>query len=245
MNKTKTGTLYGIGVGPGDPELITIKASKILNKVDVIFAAASTKNTYSLAMSIAKPHIPATTPVRMLSFPMTKDKKKTEETWRDHALTINKELELGRDVAFLTLGDCMIYSTYGYILEHIRKIASHVNVKSIPGITSYQAAASCLNMPLVEGEESLLMVSGARGGDHLRQLSVKPEAVVFLKAYRNIKDIDSALNESGLYNHSVGVLNCGHPEEEIVTDIKELGKRQPNYWTLIIAKQSKNDSPKG
>jgi len=239
MNKTKTGTLYGIGVGPGDPDLITLKASKVLNKVDVVFAAASTKNSYSLAVSIAKPHIPATTPVRMLSFPMTRDKKKTEEAWRNHALTINKELELGRDVAFLTLGDCMIYSTYGYILEHIRKIASRVNVKSVPGISSYQAAASCLNVPLVEGEESLLIVSGARGGDHLRELSVKPESVVFLKAYRNIEDIDSALNESGLYNYSVGVLNCGYPEEEIVRDIKEFSKRQPNYWTLIIARQKR------
>ena len=239
MNKTKTGTLYGIGVGPGDPDLITLKASKVLNKVDVVFAAASTKNSYSMAVSIAKPHIPATTPVRMLSFPMTRDKKKTEEAWRNHALTINKELELGRDVAFLTLGDCMIYSTYGYILEHIRKIASRVNVKSVPGISSYQAAASCLNVPLVEGEESLLIVSGARGGDHLRELSVKPESVVFLKAYRNIEDIDSALNESGLYNYSVGVLNCGYPEEEIVRDIKEFSKRQPNYWTLIIARQKR------
>ena len=239
MNKTKTGTLYGIGVGPGDPELITIKASKILNKVDVVFAAASTKNSYSLAASIARSHIPETTLVKMLSFPMTRNKKETERAWKDNARTIIKELELGRDVAFLTLGDCMTYSTYGYILEHIRKIASRVNVKTIPGITSYQAAASCLNMPLVEGEETLMVVSGAKGGDRLRQLSIKPECVVFLKAYRNVEDITFALNESGLYNYSVGVLNCGHPEEEIVTDIKELSKMQPVYWTLIIAKQKK------
>ena len=239
MNKTKTGTLYGIGVGPGDPELITIKASKVLNKVDVVFAAASTKNSYSLAVSIARPHIHETTLVKKLSFPMTRNKKETERAWKDNARIIIKELELGKDVAFLSLGDCMTYSTYGYILEHIRKITFHVNVKTIPGITSYQAAASCLNMPLVEGEETLMVVSGARGGDHLRRLSIKPECVVFLKAYRNIQDIDSALNEFGLYNHSVGVLNCGHPEEEIVTDIKELSKRQPNYWTLIIAKQKK------
>jgi precorrin-2/cobalt-factor-2 C20-methyltransferase len=210
----------------------------------VVFAAASTKNSYSLAMSIAGPHIPETTLVKKLSFPMTINKKETEIAWKDNAGTIIKELELGKDVAFLSLGDCMTYSTYGYILKHIRKTASHVNIKTIPGITSYQAAASCLNVPLVEGEESLLIVSGASGGDHLRQLSVKPECVVFLKAYRNIKDIDSAINESELYNHSVGVLNCGHPEEEIVTDIKELSKRQPNYWTLIIAKQKKNDSTK-
>ncbi|MEA3416974.1 MAG: precorrin-2 C(20)-methyltransferase [Thermodesulfobacteriota bacterium] len=148
-------------------------------------------------------------------------------------------MKLGKDVAFLSLGDCMTYSTYGYILKHIRKSASYMNITTIPGITSCQAAASCLNVPLVEGEESLLIVSGARGGDYLRELSIKPECIVFLKAYRNVKDIDSALNESGLYNYSVGVLNCGLPEEEIVTDIKEFSKRQPDYWTLIIAKQKK------
>lgn len=237
MNKKKAGTLYGIGVGPGDPELITIKASRILNRVDVVFAAASTKNSYSLSVSIAKPHIPESTSVRMLSFPMTRDKKKSEKAWKDHAHTIIKELELGYDVAFLTLGDCMTYSTYGYVLKHIRKIAPNMKVKNIPGITSYQAAASSLNTPLVEGEETLMVVSGARGGEHLRQLSFKPECVVFLKAYRNVEDINSALNETGVYESSVGVINCGHQEEEIIRDIDKLGKRKPDYWTLIIAKQ--------
>lgn len=240
MNKNKAGTLYGIGVGPGDPELITIKASKILNKVDVIFAAASTKNSYSLAVSIAKPHIPETTSVKMLSFPMTNDKEKTKKAWKDHADTIIKELELGKDVAFLTLGDCMTYSTYGYVLKHIRKMAPWMTVKNIPGITSYQAAASTLNTPLVEGEETLMVVSGAEGGEHLRRLSIKPECVVFLKAYKNVEDINSALNETGVYESRVGVINCGHQEEEIITDIEMLGKRKPDYWTLILAKQ-KND----
>jgi len=207
----------------------------------LVFAAASAKNSYSLAVSIARPHIPEKTLVKMLSFPMTRNKKETERAWEDNARTIIKELELGKDAAFLSLGDCMTYSTYGYILKHIRKSASHVKVKTIPGITSYQAAASCLNMPLVEGEETLMVISGAKGGDRLRQLSIKPECVVFLKAYRNVEDITSALNESGLYNYSVGVLKCGLPEEEIVRDIKGFSKRQPNYWTLIIAKQKKND----
>ncbi len=241
MIKPKTGTLYGIGIGPGDPDLITIKASKILNKVDVVFAAASTKNSYSLAVKIAKLHIPETTLIKMLSFPMTKDINETEKAWENHALTIIKELEFGKDVAFVTLGDCLTYSTYGYILKNIRKIAPNLDIKSIPGITSYQAAASRLNMPLVEGEETLMVVSGAKGGQNLRQFSAKPECAVFLKAYKNIGDIISALNETGVYESCVGVLNCGKPEDEIVMAINELGKRKPDYWTLIIAKQ-KNGS---
>ena len=237
MTKTKPGTLYGIGIGPGDPELITIKASKTLNKVDVVFAAASAKNSCSLAVKIAKLHIPETTSIKMLSFPMTKDINKAEKAWKNNALAIIKELEFGKDVAFLTLGDCLTYSTYGYILKNIRKLAPDLKIKSIPGITSYQAAASRLNMPLVEGEETLMVVSGAKGGQNLRQFSSKPECAVFLKAYKNIEDIASVLNETGVYASSVGVLNCGKPEEEIVMDINELEKRKPDYWTLIIAKQ--------
>jgi hypothetical protein len=100
----KTGTLYGIGVGPGDPDLITLKAANILNQVDIVFAAASTKNNHSLAVNIARPHISDNAAVKMLRFPMSTDKNKTREAWRDHSQTIIAELEKGKNVAFLTLG---------------------------------------------------------------------------------------------------------------------------------------------
>lgn len=242
---TRTGTLYGIGVGPGDPELITLKAVKILNQVDIVYAAASTKNTHSLAVNIAKAHIPERIAVRMLRFPMTRDKSETRKAWKDHAQTILAELEKGKNAAFLTLGDSMTYSTYGYILRYIQILAPYLQIQTIPGITSYQAAAARLNMPLVEGEESLMVVSGAKGGNRLRALQGSPETVVFMKAYRNVKDIQAAVDEIGTYSSCVGVKNCGHPEEEIIPDIKELGERSPDYWTLILAKQSNNNgSPK-
>ena len=237
--KTKIGTLYGIGVGPGDPDLITLKSAKILNKVHVVFTAASTKNSHSLAVNIAKPHIPETTSIRMLSFPMTKDKKETRKSWAKNASIIINELEQGKDVAFLTVGDSMTYSTYGYILKHVKASAPHVSIKSIPGITSYQAAAARLNTPLVEGEESLLVTSGVKGGDRLRQFTSKPETVVFLKAYRNVEDIIAAVDETGLFQDCVGISKCGLSGEEIVTNPKEFADRPPNYWTLIIAKQKK------
>ncbi|UCF94432.1 MAG: precorrin-2 C(20)-methyltransferase [Desulfobacterales bacterium] len=244
--KAKTGTLYGIGVGPGDPELITLKAAKLLGRVHTVYAAASTKNPYSLAVNIARPHIPPTTPVCMLRFPMTRDRNETHLAWQAHAATIIAELECGKDVAFLTLGDSLTYSTYGYVVRLIRTAAPHLPVKTIPGITSYQAAAACLNTPLVEGEESLMVVSGVKGGDHLRQLSHKPDTVVFLKAYRNVPDISSAVEESGLYHTCVGVKHCGLANEEIVPDLNELGNRAPDYWTLIIAKhRAENGLSKG
>jgi precorrin-2/cobalt-factor-2 C20-methyltransferase len=111
----------------------------------------------------------------------------------------------------------------------------------VPGITSYQAAAARLNTPLVEGEESLMIVSGVKGGNRLRELCAKPENIVFLKAYRNVTDIKAAIDESGKYPSCVGVKSCGHPDEEIIKDIEELSRRDPDYWTLILTKQATNN----
>lgn len=238
--KASTGTFYGIGVGPGDPELITLKSVKILRWVDVVYAAASTKNKHSMAVSIAEPFIPETTPVKMLSFPMTRDKSVTQKAWEENALTVIKDMEQGKDGAFITVGDPTTYSTYGYILKHIQTLAPHLRVKTIPGITSYHAAAARLNITLVQGEESLLVTSGVKGGDRLRNSFVKPETVVFLKAYRKVKDIIGALEEAGHFKNCVGVKKCGLPDEEIIHNIKEFDNIPPDYWTLIIAQQ-RND----
>jgi precorrin-2/cobalt-factor-2 C20-methyltransferase len=242
MNEKK-GTLYGIGVGPGDPDLITLKAVKILNRVDIVYAAASTKNNHSLAVNIAGVHIPESTNVEMLRFPMTRDKSETRKAWKQHARTIIAELEKGRDAAFLTLGDSMTYSTFGYILRYVLALAPHLDVQTVPGITSYQAAAARLNTPLVEGEETLMVVSGAKGGNRLRDLEGKPENVVFLKAYRNVPDIRAAIDEAGNFSRCIGVKNCSLPGEEIIPDMEILSERSPDYWTLILAKQNiKNGS---
>jgi precorrin-2/cobalt-factor-2 C20-methyltransferase len=236
--KTQTGTLYGIGVGPGDPELLTIKSARIISEVDVIFAAASTKNDYSIAVNIAGPHIPKGTAVRMLHFPMTKDRDESCKAWKTNAEIIISELEQGRDAAFLTLGDPMTYSTYGYVLKNIQQMAPHIPITTIPGITSYQAAAACINTPLVEGEESLLVVSGVNGGGRLRQNTIKPENVVFMKAYRNVPDINAALNGDSGFTRCIGISNCSLPNQKIYPDTREFNDRIPEYWTLIIAKQS-------
>ncbi len=240
--KKNIGTLYGISVGPGDPELITLKAARLLGKVDMVFAAASTKNTHSLAMAIAAPHIPEETVVKKLHFPMTRDKARLRRAWKAHARTLIAVLEQGRHVAFLTLGDALTYSTFGYIVRHIRAMAPHVPIETVPGITSYQAAAARLNTVLVEGEEALMIVSGATGGRRLREFNGKPENIVFLKAYRNVADIRTALDENGAYTTRVGIVNCGLSGEEIIKDMDALSRREPNYWTLIIAKKDRKDA---
>jgi len=239
----ETGILYGLGVGPGDPELITLKAARILNSADVVYAAASSKNSYSLAVNIARPHIPDLTQIQMLRFPMTKDQAEKESAWRENARILVKDLEKGKIVAFLTLGDSMTYSTYGYVLRYVKSLAPHIPIISVPGITAYQASAACLNEPLVEGEEALLILSGVKGGDCIRKFSDKPENIVFMKAYRNITDISAALEELNLLDKSVAIKSCGLPDQEIIRNVASLKQKPPNYWTLILTKRHKHDVP--
>ncbi len=236
--KNQTGTFYGIGVGPGDPELITLKAVRIINKVDIIFAASSIKNKHSLAVDIAKPHISENADIRPLSFQMSNNESEKEELWRGNTEIIISELEKGNDVAFLTLGDSMTYSTYGYLVKIIQEIKPEIKIITVPGIPSYLAAASGMNLPLVEGDESLLITSGARGGKELRKYSDCIENVVLLKTYKNVEDINDALSEADLLKNSRAITRCGREGEEVFNDVKELENRKPDYWSLIIAKKN-------
>lgn len=237
----KLGTLFGIGVGPGDPELIPVKATRILNTVDIVFTASSTRNNYSLAVEIARAHIPDKTPIKTLNFPMSQDIAVKETAWQQHAQQVASVLEVGQNAAFLTVGDPLTYSTYGYVLCHLKKGWPHLPICTIPGITSYQAAAAAINQPLVEGEESLLVLSGVHGGERLRQMPEKPDKVVFLKAYRNVENICHNLKEAQMLENSVAVANCSKPNQSIYNDLNDLEKNPPNYWTLIIAKHDSHD----
>lgn len=232
------GILYGIGVGPGDPDLITLKAVEILSKVDMVFAASAAKNSHSLAAKIVKPHLKASVPIQRLPFPMTRNKQARESAWLDNAKAVIKVLEEGKNAAFITLGDCMTYSTYGYLIKYIQKLAPHIDICSIPGITSYQAAAARINTPLVEGEESMTLLSGVMGGDKFRQISDRADNVVFLKAYKNADDIAKALDEAGMAEKSVGIVKCGLEGEQIINNVNAFQEKKPDYWTLIIAKKS-------
>ena len=237
--KKEHGVLYGIGVGPGDPDLMTIKAVNTLKEVDIVFTAASTKNDFSLAVNIADKFIPEGSTIETLYFPMTKDLDVSDKAWKENADRIAEILSTGKNAAFLTLGDPMTYSTFGYILKYMQRDYPGESIEIIPGITSYQAAAARTKTILVEGEESLLLTSGAFGGERIRGLK-NIENIALLKAYKNVGDITLALEEKNMLKRSFGISKCGREGEEIISDIRELAKRDPDYWTLILAKQSKN-----
>ncbi len=233
----KAGTLYGIGVGPGDPELITLKAVKALASVDVVYSAASTKNRYSIAVEIVKPHLENGIPIHRLDFPMTRDPGVLNAAWRRNAGIVRETLHSGRDAALVTLGDPMTYSTFGYLMRTLKEESPELPIRVIPGITSYQAGAAAAKRVLAEGEESLTVISGAMGPSRLRHVIDHTDNVVMLKVYRNYRDIMGALDDLDLSRHSVLVSRCGFDGEQIITNLEELPDQVPSYLSLLLIKK--------
>lgn len=233
------GTLYGIGVGPGDPELITLKALKILKRTPYIFAATSSKNTYSLALDIVRSHVQEAK-VEKLPFPMTREPAVLQEAWADNARRVLEVLANGSDAAFITLGDPLTFSTFGYLLKTIKQLDSSVRVVTIPGITSYHAAAALIQAPVSEGEESFLVVSGAMGAAKLRESLELTDNIILLKTYRHLDDILATLKEMGLADKAVCISRCGLEDETVVHDVRRLtGQSVPYLSMLIIKKKEK------
>jgi len=133
---------------------------------------------------------------------------------------------------------CLSYETdsYGYIIREVQRQAPETVIETIPGITSYQAAAASANMPLVEGEESLYITSGRRGSQNVPSAVRVAENIVFLKTYRHFEETYAALDELGLVDQTVGVIRCGLPGEEIILNIREMKGKEPYYLTLLIVK---------
>ena len=228
------GTLFGIGVGPGDPDLITLKAAKVLKQVDVVFAAASTENGYSLAEEIASTHLKEGMPLVRLGFPMSRDTEKLRTAWEENARMVVCALRKGKDAAFVTIGDPMTYSTFGYIMRTIREKYPDVPIEIIPGITSYQAAAAAAGEILAEAEESFTIISGAMGAKKLKEVIDHTDRVVMLKVYREYKEIMDVLDQLDLIKGSVLVSRCGLDGERIVRNLEDGIDSAPPYLSLLL-----------
>jgi precorrin-2/cobalt-factor-2 C20-methyltransferase len=233
---TKTGTLYGIGVGPGDPELITLKALKVLQSVPHIFASCSTKNTYSLALSIVRCHLNGAG-IEHLPFPLSKDDRVLAEAWERNARRVLEVLATGSDAAFVTLGDPLTYSTFGYLLKTLKRLNPEVGIVTIPGITSYSAAAALTHIPLTEGEESFYLVSGALGAAQLKEVIDKSDNIVILKTYRYFNEIYQVLEDMDLLDRTTCISRCGLEGETIVENLRDLKGRELPYLSMVIIKK--------
>jgi precorrin-2/cobalt-factor-2 C20-methyltransferase len=228
-----SGMLYGIGVGPGDPDYLTLAAADRLKHVDVVLAASSTRNEYSTALNIARPHLPADARVELLKFPMTKKPDELEAAWRENAARTADLLDQGLRVAFLTLGDPMLYSTFGYLLRTLKRERPDQAVEIIPGVTSFQAAAAKTQTILAESGENLVVFSGVGDEARLERLMDEADNMVILKSYKNFEILRELVERKGLGGSTVFVSRLGLQEERIHLGLDEV-KQTPHYLSLLL-----------
>jgi len=230
------GTLHAVGVGPGDPDLLTIKAVKLLNRAEVVFAAASTRNDYSLALSIASPHMRPDTPVVLLGFPMTRDEGALEAAWEKNARTVLDTLAQGKDAAFITLGDPMTYSTFIYLWRTMRGLDPQARVEVTPGVSSVMASAAAAGFELAASGENLAVLSGVDDPGRLRLALEACDSAVILKAYRSFPVLRELLNCLGLADKAVLVSRCGLEGQTICRGLANCPDKPP-YFSLILVKK--------
>ncbi|HIR93756.1 MAG TPA: precorrin-2 C(20)-methyltransferase [Candidatus Egerieimonas intestinavium] len=225
-----TGTLYGVGVGPGDPELLTLKALRLIRESQVI-AVPGASVTETVAYKIVKQAYPALDEKELigLEMPMTKDEKLLKESHDRAAAAVEECLRAGKDVAFLTLGDPTVYSTYLYV--HKRVEADGFPVEIISGITSFCAVAARMNMGLVEKSQPLHVIPASyQIQDALKLSGTK----VLMKAGRKMGEVKRQLLEQP--GEVVMIENCGMEKERCYRGAEEIPE-EAGYYSLIIVKE--------
>lgn len=232
-----TGKFYGIGVGPGDPELLTLKAHRVLNEVDVLCVPESSRERESLALKIASGSIKKDWEIIRLLLPMTRDRQQLEKHWADAAQTINNVLVKGRDVAFITLGDPTLYSTFTYLFEFLKKINPGVAVEIIPGVSAINAISSWMQVPLAEGDEKLAIVPALHAEEELVKVLGEFDNVMIFKAGKQLEKVINALDQTMLTGKAAFACRYGFEDGFFTTDINSLRGTKQDYLSAMLVKR--------
>lgn len=233
----KAGTLYGVGVGPGDPELITVKAFRILQQVPVIAYPQKRKGSKSYAHRIAEAFIPAGEKELVgLVFPMTKDPNILEREWNNTTATLWEYLKRGQDVAFVTEGDPLLYSTFIHMKRLMQERHPEVKIEAVPGVSSINGAAARLGIDLADGDERVAIVPATHDREAMRKVLEENDCVVFLKVAKVLDLLLSVLDELGLRRHA-SVVTKVTSDEEVIWDVDRLDGLELEYLTLMVVRK--------
>ena len=235
------GTLYGIGVGPGDPELLTVKGSRIIGECPNIFVPKARIKSESLARKIAEQFINGNSRIHELVFPMVTDKTKLKEKWDASAKTISEVLLNGEDAVFLTLGDSLLYSTYIYMLRSLKEIIPDVKVVTVPGVAAFSAVASLTDFPVGVGKRKITIVPTSDDMSKVEQAVTDEGTVILMKIGSRIHNILDILDKYDLLDKSVFVANAGLETEKISTDLRALREETGDgaYLAVILVDTGK------
>lgn len=227
---------FGIGVGPGDPDLLTIKAVNTLQILDVLVVPTGNESGESEALNIVKNHLPKGITVLQKYFPMTKDFEKMEHAWDCISDEIRQLVQSGKKVGFITLGDPMLYSTYGYLLNRLK---SHISITTIPGLSAYASIASGYNHVLVEGDTPLVIFPCVQNFDAIEKSLLSYDSIVLMKVYKSFERIKELIIKHHLEHYALIVSDYGKTNEIYYRDIHQVNKEMISYFTTILINKSR------
>lgn len=230
---------YGIGTGPGDSSLVTVKAVETLQNIDILYTPESKKGGESLALSIVAKYLPKDLQIKSRHFPMNFNGAEKIQVWNSVSSEIVEDVKSGKDVGFVTLGDPMIYSTYVYVME---RLMEDIEVETIPGISSFSNIASNQNFPLVMDTDPLIIIPCTMEEEKIDEALQKYDCIVLMKVYKKIHMIIDKLKKYDLIDHAILVSNSSQEKEEVFTNLRDdhIDEKISYFSTILVNKNNKN-----
>lgn len=235
---------FVIGIGPGDPELLTMKAARILKQCPVWFVPRGRKEGKSTALSIVEQVVESRDkeifnhyfPMKKIRMGETPDPE-VSAAWRKAADAILEKLGQGQDVAFPTLGDPAIYSTGFYVYETLVSIAPDLKIEIVPGVSSIGASAAAASQPLCLGDDRMVVIPATFENGRLREVLEQFDTVVLMKVHRVMKRVVGLLGEMDLLDRAVMVERSSQTGEKITRGLRQLSNTEPHYFSTIIVRK--------
>jgi precorrin-2/cobalt-factor-2 C20-methyltransferase len=242
MNSVQVGTLYGVSVGPGDRELITLKGLRILQQAPVVAFPAGVRDKPGMAEQIVGEWLGSHQLKLALTFPYVQDTLTLTRAWQTAAEQVWHYLQLGQDVAFVCEGDVSFYSTFTYLAQMLQQLHPESIVQAVPGVCSPMAAASVLGMPLTVRQERLAVLPALYNVGELETILDWADVVVLMKVSSVYQQVWQVLQQRQLLEYSWVVERATLPEQVIYENLRDRPTLNLPYFSLLIVKVIKSTS---
>ncbi len=236
--------LIGIGVGPGDVDLLTVKAVRAIQNADIIMCPASNENRPSIAFTVVSPIIDQSKnqEIIKLIFPMTKDKDVLEATWKKNAKIMAETVLTGKNVVYLTVGDPFLYSTWIYMHKDLKENYPEMDIDVIPGIVSMFTFASKVGVSIAEGAEKVAIIPSCYDLSSVKEIAKHSESMIFLKDGHYFDQVIKVLKESGFPDDSIFAIGQDLGTENEIIRKMTLGEVNDSslttkYFSILVVKR--------